>query len=443
MAVWSVVKKSETSSTFRLDAEFYQPDYLAFEKATAGGDLLADAVHKIMHPVEITRIYVDEGIRILLAQNIRPNRLELAYAVYMPEAVRPVLAKNRLKAGDVVMTRSGANYGDAATFLGAAEDVYACADCLVIRPNTISGAYLATYFNSRAGRALLDRGAYGAGQPHIAPTYLRKLRIPRLGKLEADVEAKVRAAHTKTNEASLRYAEAEALLELALGLDKLDLTPRLYYERLYADVQAAARFDAEFFQPRMQNLIAALSRDGQTIGDMAKLSKRYYKAKAGVEFQYIEIGDVSGNGTADSNPIAGEDAPSRATWIVEPGDLITTTVRPIRRLSAIITDEQSGYVCSSGFAVLTPKDSAPELLLVYLRLPLVCELLDLHTTASMYPAISTADLMKIPIALPKEAARQKIVAKVRESFDARREARRLLDEAKAMIEKAILEDKGS
>ena len=41
--------------------------------------------------------------------------------------------------------------------------------------------------------------------------------------------------------------------------------------------------------------------------------------------------------------------------------------------------------------VLTPEEIEPELLLVYLRLPLVCELLDLHTTASMYPAISTTE----------------------------------------------------
>jgi len=437
MAVWSTVAKSATSSTFRLDAEFYQPEYLQFEKAMKAGDPMAHVVQCIMHPVEITRVYVDEGIRILLAQNIRPNRLEMAYAVYMPHAVQPILAKNRLNPGDVVMTRSGANFGDTATFFGESEDVYACADCLVIRPSSISGGYLSTFLNTRIGRALLDRGSYGAAQPHIAPSYLRELRIPRLGTVEATVDSCVRRAHQKTREAAAIYAEAEALLESALGLDKLDLTGRLFYERPYAEVQAAERFDAEYFQPRMQNLIAALSRDGQTIADVTTLSNRRFKAKPGVEFQYIEIGDLSGSGTADSNPVAGEEAPSRATWIVEPGDITTTTVRPIRRLSAIITDDQTGYVCSSGFAVLTPKTIAPELLLVYLRLPLVCKLLDLHTTASMYPAISTADLLKIPIALPNDATRQEIVAKVSESLDAQREARRLLDEAKAMVEKAI------
>lgn len=58
--------------------------------------------------------------------------------------------------------------------------------------------------------------------------------------------------------------------------------------------------------------------------------------------------------------------------------------------------------------------------------------------ASMYPAISTADLMRIPFALPDENECDEIAAKVRESFSARGEAHRLLDEAKAMVETAIL-----
>jgi restriction endonuclease S subunit len=91
---------------------------------------------------------------------------------------------------------------------------------------------------------------------------------------------------------------------------------------------------------------------------------------------------------------------------------------------------------------LKPTAIEPELLLVYLRLPLVCELLDLNTTASMYPAISTADLLRIPISLPDAPTRERIVAKVKESFAARREARRLLDEAKALVEKAILSANG-
>jgi hypothetical protein len=40
--------------------------------------------------------------------------------------------------------------------------------------------------------------------------------------------------------------------------------------------------------------------------------------------------------------------------------------------------------------------------------------------------------------LPDDATRKQIVTKVRESFDARREAGQLLEEAKTMVEKTIL-----
>jgi hypothetical protein len=55
-----------------------------------------------------------------------------------------------------------------------------------------------------------------------------------------------------------------------------------------------------------------------------------------------------------------------------------------------------------GFAVLKSTEIELEVLLVYLRFSVVCEILDFHTTASMYPAISTEDLLNIPITLAKK-----------------------------------------
>jgi hypothetical protein len=238
-------------------------------------------------------------------------------------------------------------------------------------------------------------------------------------------------------------AVAEAALNNALGLADLDLTPRLFYEGHFRDAAVAARLDAEYFTPRMQNLIAALFRDAQTIGDIANLSKRHFKPQPGQLFDYIEIADVTVSGTVGSRSVPGEEAPSRAQWIVRPGDIITSTVRPIRRLSAVILPEQSGFVCSSGFAVLEPKEVESEVLLTFLRLPLVCELLDLNTTASMYPAISTTDLLRIPISLPSERARQSIGKKVRESLAARESAQTTLSTVKRAVEIAIEESEAA
>src|SRR5690606_14726986 len=116
----------------------------------------------------------------------------------------------------------------------------------------------------------------------------------------------------------------------------------------------------------IQHLIDHLSDAGTTIGTVATPRREKFDAAKHGDFVYIEIGDLDGTGTTGSSRVAADEAPSRATWFVRPGDIITYTVRPIRRLSAQIAPDQDGYVCSSGFVVLDPTGVQPELLLTYL-----------------------------------------------------------------------------
>jgi len=128
---------------------------------------------------------------------------------------------------------------------------------------------------------------------------------------------------------------------------------------------------------------------------------------------------------------------------VRQGDIITSTVRPIRRLSALILPDQNGYVCSSGFVVLNPKQIAAEVLLVYLRLPAICELMDLHTSASLYPAISEKDLLGLPIPKISATVQNQITALVQQSFTLKAQSERLLEAAKRAVEIAIEQDEAA
>ena len=87
--------------------------------------------------------------------------------------------------------------------------------------------------------------------------------------------------------------------------------------------------------------------------------------------------------------------------------------------------------------MLQPLAVVPEVLLTYLRLPLVCELMDLHTSASLYPAISETDLLKLPFPdLPAKASKT-IVTTVRSAHTARHRVRTLLAAAQRAVEIAI------
>jgi hypothetical protein len=447
MAVWSTVNLRRLSAPMRLDAEHYKPEYLSFARLVARGDALGELVSAIIHPVELTREYEDAGVPILLAQNIRRNRLSFGVQAFMGERFRAILARNEILPGDVVMTRSGANFGDAAAYLKAppgSKEYFACADCLIIRPRGVRCGYLSTYLNTAVGRSLLTRGAYGAAQPHIAPPYLRTLRIPRLGQLESNVHDEVARAAKLIEQSSVASAAAEKILLRALELDDATDNFVRYCTRPFTELLKARRFDAEYFSTQYQRALSKLGKGGRTLGEVAVLAERRLDvSQFGREdvLNYIEIGSLSGDGQTESETINLADIPSRAQWVVRAGDVITSTVRPVRRLSAIISETQDGFVCSSGFAVLAPKRGEdavePEVLLTYLRLPVICGLLDLNTTASMYPAIPVDRLLSIPILLPPKGVRVSIVEKIRESFGARREATRLLEKAKKTVEDEI------
>jgi type I restriction enzyme S subunit len=78
-----------------------------------------------------------------------------------------------------------------------------------------------------------------------------------------------------------------------------------------------------------------------------------------------------------------------------------------------------------------------EVLLTYLRLPVFCELMDLHTSASLYPAISDHDLLALPLPEIEVAAQEVIVSAVRSAHSARKRAHDLLAQAKRAVEIAI------
>lgn len=439
MAVWSVLKVSALEGRRRLDAEYYRPEYSKLIRLLSKYPPLSQYIEKIIHPVEIKRVYEDQGLQVLLAQNIRHNFFDFSVTVFMPESVRGLISRNKLAPNDVVMTRSGANYGDVAPYFGDPVNLYACADDLVIRPKTdLPAGYLATFFNTDAGRALIKRGGYGAGQPHVAPPYLKTLRVPRFPRaVELEVDGLVRSASDEFKRSESLYLQGERIMLEELGWDKLGVTQPKWWTIPLAQAKKARRLDGEYFQPKYQLGMSLMSKSGLRLKDVAKLAKRPFRPATGTSFRYIEISNLTADGFANGEPVVGEDAPSRAAWIVRTNDVITSTVRPIRRLSAIIEPEQDGFVCSSGFAVLEPRAVEPEVLLVYLRLPIVCEILDLYTKASMYPAISATDLRDIPVTLPPEKACRQIVDKVVAARQAHQKANALLEKAKAKVDVLI------
>lgn len=302
--------------------------------------------------------------------------------------------------------------------------------------------FVIAYLNCGFGQDHMKRFASGMVQQGLSLQKVRDIPVPVLsGDFQSQVAKTVSSALAKRREATSCQTQAEETLLRALGLEDWEPPEPLTYTRRASEALAAARFDAEYFAPRVAQLLAKLSVDGLTIHDVAPARHDAFDASKhqADSFHYIEISGLRSDGTATSEPTPTDEAPSRASQKVHKGDIITSTVRPIRRLSAIIGPDQHEHVCSSGFVVLNPTAIAPEVLLTYLRLPIVCELMDLHTSASLYPAISERDLLKLPIPKIPEKAAQTIITQIRQAHQSRQEAQSLLAKAKRAVEVAIEE----
>lgn len=428
--------------TERLDSSFFEKRFIQLrQRAQAWDRLDLHAKSVVCGPFGsnlLNENYVEYGIPMIRPFNLRNGRVDRGEIALLEEAFVADAGLKTFAPGTVMFARVGE--------IGAGVNIYERA---TISPNIIAAELLGTinpYFvgvfaNTRYGRTQLEAGMKVVAQPTISTDSIRALRIPPLGNTFQQKIAEIfKQAILAEDNGSQLLAKAEATLLRALGLESGQADDPLTYVRNSSEAFAVGRLDAEFFTPRVRDMLARLGRDGLTIQDVATLRKERFTPATSGDFQYIEIGGIGADGAAQAESVPHRDAPSRATQIVRAGDVITSTVRPIRRLSAVIDSTQDGHVCSSGFVVLQPRVIKPDVLLTYLRLPPVCALMDLHTSASLYPAISEADLLALPIPKIPAATQQAIEQSALAARQARQRASQLLDAAKRAVEIAIEQD---
>lgn len=250
----------DASDSLRLDAEFFQLDYLQIQRRleAIGSHRLIDFQANIRHPKEIKRNYVDNGVLLLRGQNVRPLSIDLtSNPVYISEEDAERLKENTIHYKDILIMRSGANVGQCAIYL---EDnsAISMSDTLIIRSGKLNPFFLAIFLNTKYGTALIERGKYGSAQPHIAPPFLYQIPVPSWENLQTEIEKTYLLSKDLTELSRTRYAETQTLLLTELGLTNWHPRHQLTFATDYASMQRAERIDADYFQPKYEQIVNAI-----------------------------------------------------------------------------------------------------------------------------------------------------------------------------------------
>jgi len=138
------------------------------------GDLCSRVT--VGHVGKMADEYVEDGVPFLRSQNVRPFVIDTSGMLQISESFHRKLRKSELRAGDVVVVRTG--YPGTAAVIPENLDGSNCADLVVITPSDlINGHLLAAIFNSVWGKAAVSSQLVGSAQQHFNVGSAKALRV--------------------------------------------------------------------------------------------------------------------------------------------------------------------------------------------------------------------------------------------------------------------------
>ncbi len=458
MAVWSEVSINKLSQTSRLDPEYYQPVFIE------NIDFLKNrCVHSVVNLGRLLNSisggatpsgaeYPDEGVPFLRVQNIMPGYLNLNDVVYIPESVHyGELQRSRLFSGDVLLTITGVSYGKAAYVPPTLGEANINQHSVRMSLNSdILPEYLTTFLNCRFGKLQSDMKITGITRPALDYGEIRTFLIPILPMpLQEEVRGIMHEAERTRQHSHDIYAEAENLLLHELGLDTLDLSHELTYERNFSEVAAAERFDAQYFHPEKQHVLEQLAKlPGQSIGTHYSVVDELLNPPSddtGELVQNYDLTEALRFFLDDIEPMNAFNLGSTKKRF-QRGDIVVSRLRSyLKEIAIVETSPTVSCVGSSEFIVLRPNETeiSPELLIVYLRSPPVQKILKWCQDGSNHPRFKEEELLSIKFPARILKVQDEIKRIIRVAIQSHSDAKQLLEDAKRHVEQMILGEEAS
>ena len=123
------------------------------------------------------------------------------------------------------------------------------------------------------------------------------------------------------------------------------------------------------------------------MGDMSNLNpESWSKTNSPANVEYVDLANTKWGVIESTQHFSWKDAPSRAKWVLRPGDTIVGTVRPGNGSYALIGED--GLTGSTGFTVLRPlRPRFQELIYLAATAPENIEWLAHRADGAAYPAV--------------------------------------------------------
>lgn len=444
--VSSIVSRSQLEGALRLDAEYYQPEFLETKKKVLSRPYTVLGEHAFVTDGEHGSVdFVETGVKFLVAENVEEGFLDVGEIRYVSNVVDKRNRRASLEAEDVTLSIKG-TVGMAAVVF--AEDLPANMNRDVSRihvkeKETIDPYYLAVFLNSKWGRGQTLRESSGNVQQMITLGRIRELLVPKIAREQvATIRNLYLQARSKLIGSNQDYRKAEDTLLGELGLAGFQPLADLSYVVQFSETDLVDRFDAEYFQPKYKALVKRLEgHNPKPLPEVVQPVRPSFvpQAEPTHTFRYVELADIySPIGVVDgSSEFLGSEAPSRARRMLKTGDVIVSSVEGSLEKVALVDAGHDGCLASTGFFQFRSKSFLPEVLLVLAKNLVLQMQLEKQATGTILSAVPSDSLKDVYLPKIHKTSQEKIADLVRQSHESRRKAKQLFEEAKRKVEETI------
>lgn len=450
MAVWSETSHADISRNFgRLDSEYFRPEFIANDRALSRIPNLA--LHQIAKRIDVGHVgsmvkhYRDDGILILQTQNVKEFFLNLNHTIKITPEFHTRLTKSKIRKGDILIARSG-SFGSASVYLE--DETINSADIIIVEVDELKGIdplFLVAFMNSRLGSTQLVRFASGGVQGHVNLTILEHFKVPLFDlKLQREVANLVMASYSNLKASGTLFQRAHDLLITELGLDTFRFERPTAYTTSFSALELSHRSDAQHYQPRFAELTSHLLKfPARRIRDIRRLNRRGIQpiyveggTHAVVNSQHLGPKHINYDGLERTTEKLFNAAPE--AHIRRDDLLVYTTGAYIGRTNVYLDDTPAFASNHVNILRFSPDIDHAYMSMVFQSIIGQFQT-QKHARGSAQAELYPADIDKFIVPLLPYEKQQEIGNLVRESLAQQRESARLLEQAKARVEKLIEE----
>ena len=271
---YSMVNLSEIEALddFRIDAEYWHPDFIRNSKLVPSHQKLRDYVSRNIANIKSSPINQD-------FEYLEISQISLSSLEYQTTTVKsgeePDRAHHLLRKGDVVVSTVRPNRN--AVALIKTDGIVGSSGLAVLRPVNVEAEYLIAFCKTSYFVNCLMRASKASMYPAVSTSDIRDtpLFVPS-EPLRLLVVETVKNSTLALDISTQIYTQAQILLLTELGLADWQPKHLLTFVKNFSDTKRAERIDADYFQPKYDAIVNAIknySGGWDTLRNLATLKK--------------------------------------------------------------------------------------------------------------------------------------------------------------------------